>query len=261
MARISANYYNRKFFAEQREQGLRSARVVVPLIVEMLQPHSVVDVGCGVGAWLAAFHECGVADTLGIDGEWAAGFHDLESNGFLQHDLSIPIELTRRFDLVVCLEVAEHLQPACAGDLIKSLIRLGDVVLFSAAVPYQGGTLHLNEQWPDYWAAMFESHGYRTIDAVRPRLWNHPSVDWWYVQNTLLFVDAARSASVESLSRRQPVEKIAQLCVVHPRHYLEKARLANIGLREALTMIPGLTKEALGRRVLRLRRAIRRTRA
>jgi len=229
--------------------------------VDMLRPRSVVDVGCGVGAWITAFKECGVSDILGVDGAWAADFHDLESHEFFQHDLSTSIELDRRFDLVICLEVAEHLESRCAPDFIKSLARLGDTVLFSAAVPLQGGTLHLNEQWPDYWAALFEQQGYRAIDAVRPRIWNHPSVDWWYAQNALLFVDAARSASVESLSRRQPVENIAQLCVVHPRHYLEKARRANIGLREALTMIPGLAKEALGRRVFRLRRVIRRTRA
>jgi SAM-dependent methyltransferase len=250
--------YNRTFFAEQREQGLRSARVVAPVIVEMLRPRSVVDVGCGVGAWIAAFKECGVSDILGIDGAWAADFHDLESHEFLQHDLSTSIELDRRFDLVVCLEVAEHLESRCAPDFIKSLASLGDTVLFSAAVPLQGGTLHLNEQWPDYWAALFEQQGYRAIDAVRPRIWNNQTVDWWYAQNALLFVASTHDVSALGLSECRTVEQLARFRVVHPRHYLEKARIANIGLKEALAMIPVLTKDALARRVFRLRQTFSR---
>lgn len=250
--------YDQQFFAEQRDQGMRSARVVVPIVVDLLQPQSVVDVGCGVGAWLAAFNECGISDTLGIDGDWAAQFFELGSSTFLKHDLSVPIELNRRFDLAVCLEVAEHLPPACAADFVKSLTRLADVILFSAAVPLQGGTLHLNEQWPEFWARLFALQDYRTIDAVRPRIWSNPTVDWWYAQNALLFVHSDRSSSLASLSGSRMADQIAPLSVVHPRHYLEKARLANIGLREALTMIPGLARDALGRRFFRVREAFSR---
>jgi SAM-dependent methyltransferase len=249
------NDYDRTFFVEQRRQALRSARVVAPVIAELLHPRSVVDVGCGVGAWLTAFKECGVSDVLGIDGDWAAAFNELDSGEFLPHDLSIPIQLHRRFDLVVCLEVAEHLPPACGLDFVKSIISLSDVVLFSAAVPFQGGTGHVNEQWPDYWAGLFEQEGFRAIDAVRPRIWNEPTVDWWYAQNALLFVAADHLSHTPALSGYRRVEQLADLRVVHPRHYLEKAKLANIGLREAVAMIPKLGGQALMRRYSKFQRA------
>ena len=71
------------------------------------------------------------------------------------------------------LEVAEHIPPECADIFVESLTwGLAPVIMFSAAVPGQGGTLHLNEQWPAYWASKFAQHGYVLIDCLRPQLWD-----------------------------------------------------------------------------------------
>jgi SAM-dependent methyltransferase len=206
--------YGAAFFDAQREGSRRSARQIVPLVVDLVRPRHVVDVGCGTGSWLAAFRECGVEDIWGVDGAHAADFLEIPRDRFLAHDLTTPLRMDRRFDLVVSLEVAEHLPPDRAPGFVESVTSLGQVIMFSAAIPHQGGTHHVNEQWPDYWAELFDRHGYIVVDAVRPRIWNDPEVEWWYAQNTLLFVHRDCQARVPAPGGPGP------LSIVHPRSYL-----------------------------------------
>jgi SAM-dependent methyltransferase len=242
--------YDRRFFDDQKRQGQRSAREIVPIVLKMVQPRSVVDVGCGVGAWLSVFKEHGISDVLGIDGGWVRQYGQLPDSEFVERDLAQPLLLDRTFDLVVSLEVAEHLPPGAAANFVASLVRLGSNVLFSAAAPLQGGTQHLNEQWPDYWADLFGSHGYQALDLLRPLIWNNRQVEWYYAQNMLLFVSRQSADSIRVTVDSQL--KVAPLALIHPRNYLEKARRANIGLAEAITMIPSLARDAFLRRLRRL---------
>jgi SAM-dependent methyltransferase len=124
---------------------------VVPTVLRLVQPEPVVDVGCGDGAWLSVFRELGVNHRFGLDGDYVdRRLLQIPQDQFSATDLSLPFRLPCTFDLAVSLEVAEHLPPQSAEDFVDSLTRLAPVVLFSAAIPLQGGTHHLNEQWPDY---------------------------------------------------------------------------------------------------------------
>ena len=88
---------------------------------------------------------------MGIDGDWVPRQHlQVSLDQFMVHDLCSPLRLDRSFDLAISLEVGEHLPPACEETLVASLARIAPVVLFSAAVPQQGGNDHLNEQRPGY---------------------------------------------------------------------------------------------------------------
>jgi len=161
-------HYSREFYNGLQNNVLRSARRVVPIINNLIQPGSVVDIGCGLGTWLSVFREEGVDDIFGVDGHGVKqSLLTIESQQFNHWDLRQRLELDRTFDLVVCLEVAEHLPAASARTLVKTLTGLGHIVLFSAAIPGQGGTKHINEQWPDYWANLFSEFGYRGIDCIR----------------------------------------------------------------------------------------------
>lgn len=182
--------YDAEFFRRQQAESLRSARVVVPLVMDLVRPQSVVDFGCGVGAWLHTFAENGANDLLGIDGDYVDRSTLLfDAARFRVMDLDGPGEaLDRRFDLAVCLEVAEHLSARSAPMLIERLTSAAPVVLFSAALPGQGGTRHLNECWPIYWQRLFAMHGYQRLDAIRPRVWRERDVEWWFKQNSYLFV-------------------------------------------------------------------------
>ena len=160
--------YPPEFFEGLRKTARRSAERVVPLVLELVSPASVVDVGCGVGSWLAVFRERGVRTILGIDGEYVdPGRLEIPHECFRARDVARPLDVVERFDLVVTLEVAEHLPPGAADAFVGSVTELGPVVLFSAAVPGQGGFRHLNEQWPPYWVERFEQRGFVPIDALR----------------------------------------------------------------------------------------------
>jgi SAM-dependent methyltransferase len=211
------------------EGSLRSARRVVPIVAHLLQVQSVIDIGCGLGAWLQAWAEQGVEDLLGIDGTDPECSHiRLTTEQFVRADLNQPIQVDRRFDLAMCLEVAEHLPEERAEGLIYELCQLADTVLFSAAIPGQGGTGHQNEQWPDYWACLFETHSYSVEDSIRRQIWNDDGIDYWYRQNLVV---ARKSLEV---ARERP------LPLVHPR-LLERALSppARPTLREVVNELPG----------------------
>lgn len=182
-------HYDDSFYREGSEIALSSARVMVPLIMKMIKPQSVVDVGCGAGEWLSEFHRSGVGEILGIDGEWVPPNQlRIPRSAFVPHDLSKPIKVNQTFDLAVSLEVAEHLSPSQADPFVQEIKSLAPVVLFSAAIPFQGGVGHENEQWPDYWAALFKKYHYTSVDCVRKQVWSNPAVAYWYSQNCFIAV-------------------------------------------------------------------------
>lgn len=175
----------------------------------------------------------------------------IPSSRFIAHDLEtqLPVFKDRQFDLAICLEVAEHLTPERGPNLIRDLIRLAPAVLFSAAIPGQGGTGHVNEQWPDYWAEQFSKHGYRWVDCIRFNQWENADISFWYRQNLLLYVSSAIvdsnpqiAAMIAAQSSRWPLR------VVHPELH-ESRSLENVSLKQALRILPSAFVKAIAWRL------------
>jgi len=170
----------------------------------MLHPRSVLDVGCGRGNWLAQWIARGIEDVYGIDGDYVRRDRLLvDPRHFSAVDIQYPFDLGRRFDLITCLEVAEHLMPECSEDLVRNLCKHGDVVLFSAATRGQGGENHINERSLSFWQGLFSEAGFSAFDAIRPVLRGNRDVERWYRFNTILYV---RSDKCKAL----PIEAQAQ---------------------------------------------------
>lgn len=240
--------YHAEFFLRQRVDSLRSARVVVPLVMNLIRPRSVVDFGCGVGAWLRVFAENGITDLLGFDGDYVNRSALLiDPTRFRATDLDGPVEvLGRTFDLAVCLEVAEHLSAQSAPRLVERLTSAAPFVLFSAALPGQGGTKHVNECWPDYWRRLFAARGYERLDAIRPRVWREQHVEWWFKQNVYLF---ARRDVIESDAVLREEAALAAACPFELIHEDVLGQLTTTsGLIRAL---PGAFRRTLWRWVSR----------
>lgn len=183
----SVSPYSTEFYLIQREGSLRSAKGVLPMIFDLVRPRSVVDVGCGVGTWLSVAQQLGVVDIAGLDGDYVdRTLLVIPTEKFVACDLAGPLPVQRSFDLALCLEVVEHLPASAAPKIIAELARLAPVVLFSAAIPGQGGVHHVNEQWPEYWQELFARHGYSFCDCIRPRTWNESDIEVCYRQNTFL---------------------------------------------------------------------------
>jgi len=211
--------YSPKFFLEQMPNSLRSASVIVPLVLSRIKVKSVIDIGCGVGTWLSIFSKHGVKEIKGIDGPWVNQEALLiPKNAFMATDLKKQLSLGRTFDLVVSLEVAEHLPPASAETFVANLTRHGSIILFSAAIPFQGGTDHLNERWQEYWADLFKKQGYVAIDYIRPLVWSDKRVSFFYAQNMLLFVKKSEIGR-SKLTKELRETRQQQLSIVHPERY------------------------------------------
>lgn len=147
-------------------------------------PQSFLDVGCGTGTWIRAAIELGVADVKGIDGhEPPDELLEVEAGTIDAFDLSERFDLGRRYDMIVCLEVGEHLEKKYAENLIASLVSHSDKVLFSAAIPGQPGQHHVNCQWPSYWQDLFNAQGFVCDDSARWLIWEIQNVEPWYRQN------------------------------------------------------------------------------
>lgn len=229
MAREAGGYGERKargFEYTDDIHSMDSPRAMVPHIVRALRPASVVDIGCGRGNFLRCFKEMGVSRVLGVDGPWADGTvwgRNLEPGEFLAVNLAegeMP-EIEDRFDLVLCLEVAEHLPAGRSGALVDLLTGLGPVVVFSAAIPGQGGQGHLNEQWPSYWVDRFRERGFEAHDVIRPLLWSDERIHWWYRQNTILFTGPGRASLAAGFGSGAGGDVRA---LVHPTLYENRRR-------------------------------------
>jgi hypothetical protein len=180
--------YDGAFYQSQVDGSARSASVVIPIVLSLFKAVSIVDVGCGTGCWAGTFSTHGISDYVGIDGDYVdQSVLRIPPDRFHSADLRQPLKLGRRFDLACCLEVAEHLPLARAEGLVADLAALADVVLFSAAIPHQGGMDHINEQPQSYWAGLFARQGFVALDCIRPRIHGNPDVEWWYQQNILMF--------------------------------------------------------------------------
>jgi SAM-dependent methyltransferase len=181
--------YGDSFYDWQIEGSLVSARLVLGHLFKQYQPKSVLDVGCGRGAWLKACGEFGTEVLVGLDGPWNSQdkMIDLQIQ-FQGADFNSSFLPDRRFDLAISLEVAEHLRPESATTFVDALAHAADVILFGAAVKGQGGTGHINEQPQSYWGKLFSERGYGVVDFFRPILWSNESIEFHYRQNAFLYI-------------------------------------------------------------------------
>lgn len=179
-----------------REGCQRSAAAVVPAVYELVRPDSIVDVGGGEGWWSRAFIDAGAKRALVLDESAApatfpASIKDGIEFVFFDAVAHAHWALEEQFDLAICLETAEHVAPDTAEYLVDFIVAAAPIVLWSAAIPGQGGHGHVNEQWPEYWASLFRDRGYVCSD-LRGRFWDNETIEPWYRQNLLLFANLER---------------------------------------------------------------------
>lgn len=223
--------YGHSFYVERHRNTVYSAKTVLSLALKVLPPvESAVDFGCGVGTWLSVLGEMGVSKVKGLDGPWVEqNLLEIPTENFESVNFEEIISLPERYDLAVTLEVAEHVSEESSNQFVVSLINASDFVLFSAAIPSQGGVGHINEQWPEYWAKKFHENGYVPLDFIRKKIWNDENIPFWYRQNILVFAKEERlpSLNLDAVDASADGGGIAAL--IHPDLYLSKiARMSSV---------------------------------
>ncbi|MFC0514581.1 class I SAM-dependent methyltransferase [Mucilaginibacter angelicae] len=218
-----------------------AAHEVLPYLFDLVRPESVIDIGCGTGSWLKVAKQLGVGRIRGIDGIHVdRSMLCITEEEFLQHNLTLPLPARDNYDLAICLEVAEHLPEEAADNIIEILCGHSDLVLFSAAIPGQGGQFHINEQWPAYWQKKFGTHGFLPYDILRDRFWDNLSVNWWYKQNMFLYIR-------EGSGQRLNIKASAALPVfIHPELFDDKLQKLQVA-EKTIVYLEGIILQRLTR--------------
>ncbi len=211
--------YDKSFYQNQKNKSLQSAEVVLNAVKPLIgSVRSALDIGCGAGGWLRTAQDVfEIDDVLGVDHpDVPSSEMFIKNEQFKGHDLSQELNLERKFDLAISLEVAEHLYAESANRFVSNLSRHADLILFSAALPRQGGTHHVNEQWPDYWQKIWEEQGFEQLDVIRSLIWDEPDVAFWYKQNLFLYARPGR------LSLDNGLQSWGGRSIVHPDCWMKK---------------------------------------
>lgn len=181
--------YNSQYYKKHLSGSYLSAKEILKYLINNLPISSIIDFGCGAGTWCLAAKELGIKIITGIDlHSYDSSYMLLPQNSYLKYDLRHALNLNQKYDLVISVEVAEHIDNSYSNIFIENLCRHGDLILFSAAMPFQGGTEHINEQPCSYWMNIFKIHNYLPLDCIRPHFWNTPEVEIWYKNNCILYI-------------------------------------------------------------------------
>lgn len=210
MVRASMEYFGTA--DRSQELVLRAMQHIRPIA-------SVADFGTGRGTWLKAAIDSGVTDVRGYDiPEIPVEQRQFPADRFVAADLGQPVSVGRQFDLSISTEVAEHLPKEHAATFVANVASASDLVLFSAAIPYQGGAGHVNENWVEYWVKLFTPLGFECFDFLRLSLWNEAAIRSYYRQNLLVF---ARDSAAQQLRKAGHLPNPNAPSLVHPEQYLK----------------------------------------
>lgn len=229
----------------------QSAHKMIGYLRNLFNIHSAIEFGCGHAHWLEAAEKLGVSDIRGLDGEWTELDQlRIDQSKFHIVDLEKPVDLKRKFDLAICMEVGEHLHQNASAQFINSICKHADLVLYGAAIPLQGGFKHINEKWQSFWAGHFHAEGYRAFDLMRPVFWSDTGIHYYYRQNALIYISQnakeliARAERLGAELQSNPI-----LDIVHPEKYIESADYESIAFKRLLPVLPRAVWSVLRRRL------------
>jgi 2-polyprenyl-3-methyl-5-hydroxy-6-metoxy-1,4-benzoquinol methylase len=187
--RVQERIYDRSFYEEANEEKRKSSRKVAAVINSFLEFNSVLDIGCGCGLYLAEFQRLG-KETLGCEASSDAIKMAPPDVTVFFCDVTRPILLNRRFDLVLSIEVAEHIRKSASGQLVRNCTAYGDTVVFTAAPRGQGGIGHINEQPYKFWTDLFAANHFRYrrefSEKIRSVMKKEKVVEW-IARNLMVF--------------------------------------------------------------------------
>ncbi len=151
---VNENNLKISFKMLEQEGRLQAKRIAEYMSMGLNPIRSAIDIGCGPGVYVQELRNVGI-DACGIDID-----DRLEETEYLKQADFLTYKSDRQYDLVICLEVAEHLKEENSETIVHNLTRLGDTILFSSAHPHQEGFGHVNCQSINFWIDLFHQHSF-----------------------------------------------------------------------------------------------------
>jgi SAM-dependent methyltransferase len=203
---------------------------VAEAILNQYNPKSVIEFGCGNGELSKILAKTGI-EVIAIDGYSNPDFEGYDNITFLKIDLNDPASvekyltpINKKYDVAICLEVAEHLHPSVSEPLICLLTRVSDVVIFSAAVPEQDGEGHINSRNRTFWHEQFEKYNFFLRDSIRSQIRDHANVGKWYALNTVDYVRSTVEPTIEEY-KKTISNLVASESAASSQYYLSNRKL------------------------------------
>lgn len=162
-------------------------------IAETLNPPAAFDIGCGPGTYVRALRRHGI-HAQGIDSDVRVeGVEHVYRRSLLEFTMP-------PMPLILCLEVAEHIEPELGADVAKAVaaaVEPGGVLIWTAAIPGQPGSGHINCRPKAYWLELLTAQGLVHCPAAEDSLRAFVVSGYhmgWFPQNLILM----RRHAVES---------------------------------------------------------------
>ncbi|RJF78767.1 methyltransferase domain-containing protein [Rhodopseudomonas palustris] len=173
---------------------IQNARRCLSIVSDQIPFKSVIDFGCGIGAWLHAATDLGAEKVIGIEGDYIRNADTVVPQSLIEtRDLAtFETDWNKKFDVAMTIEVAEHLPEAAANGFVRMLTSASDVVIFSAARLNQTGLGHINEQPLGYWISKFDLLRYVPLEIFRPHLANVEGMYPWLRMNLIMLVQSKK---------------------------------------------------------------------
>jgi len=172
------------FYEIEREEGPFATRLA-KWIDDTYEPLEVLDIGCGPGIYVRALIDQGI-NAIGIDID-----PRIKNKEYIYQESVF--ETKRKSELVICLEVAEHIAAIDSDALISSVVNClkpGARLIWSAAKPGQGGVGHINCRPKEFWENKFLKAGLIRNETVETLMIDHIKNGYhmgWFIQNAMIF--------------------------------------------------------------------------
>ena len=209
-----------------------SNKVLTHLFKSAIQIKSIKDVGCGEGEWFNSkvLNE-GKYDLFAYDLPEAIALAKSKSKIDIKfHPINlefIEINIFADTDVTIFTEVAEHLTEECAKKIINFICDTSKIVIFSGAIPGQGGYNHINEQPLKYWIQLFEVNNFIPVDFLRPIIREEKSVPFYYRNNLFLFIKNSDEVKYNHFKNFDEFDKQivrSDQYIIDYRNFLQKLR-------------------------------------
>jgi len=183
-------YYN--WFVKNTKDYIKTT---MDWFIDTYKPKSIIDYGCGIGAYLESGFNKGVERLQGFDinGEILKKYTNPLIGKFITYTDCTEKINTDKYECIISIETAEHINPLKSEVFVMNLINSADensLIIFSAAQPEQNGTGHINCQTKEFWIELFNTYGFGVDSQVTKEVsekWKTLKAPKYVYNNLIIF--------------------------------------------------------------------------